>query len=407
MSLISYQHALSQVLTRVPKAQVRTVPLHESLGRILATPVRADEPLPSFKKSFMDGYALRSRDVRTVPTILDVIGQIAAGPKGKLQISRDEAVQIMTGAPVPATADAVQMVEKTRRVEGGVEILEPVVPGQHIAPAGSEVEKGQLVLEEGSRIGPREIAILACFGLAEVQIYELPGVAIISTGDELVDIDKTPAFGQIRNSNAHMLWAQCQELGLQADIEPRVRDDPEKVRAALRLALRRDLVLFSGGVSMGEYDYVHKVLAEEGLEILFHKVAIRPGKPVMVGALEEKMVFGLPGNPVSAFVTFMLFVKPAVQQWSGSRLNSFLEVSALLEEEVKFTPGRLFFMPGQARLKGSEVRVRPFSTKGSADMVGFSQANALICIPADQGNLPAGSVVEVILLDGGHAAPSN
>ncbi len=400
MSLTSYRHALSQVLARVPKATVRTVPLHQSLGRVLAAPVRADQALPPFKKSFMDGYALRSKDVLTTPVVLQVIGRIGAGSRAPLPISRNEAVQIMTGAPVPETADAVQMVEKTRLVEGGVEILQPVVAGQHVAPAGSEVEKGELVLEEGRRIGPKEIAVLACFGLADVPIYEPPRVAIISTGEELVGIERIPAFGQIRNSNAHMLWAQCRELGLRADIEPIALDDPEKVREALQLALRMNLVLLSGGVSMGEYDYVHTVLREEGVEILFHKAAIRPGKPVMAGVVGEKMVFGLPGNPVSAFVTFMLFVKPAVQQWSGDRSDAVLQTRARLEEEVKHRPGRLFFMPARARHTGSEIIARPIYTKGSADIVGFSRANALLCIPADRDHLAEGTVLDVMLLKG-------
>ena len=371
MSMISYERALSRILSRVPKPVIQSVPLHRALGQILATPVWATQALPPFKKSFMDGYALRSKDVREAPVVLNIIGRITAGVKSHFQISRNEAVKIMTGAPVPDTADAVQKVEKTRTVEAGIEILEPVAPAQHVASVGSEVEKGQLVLEKGRRIGPREVSILACFGVAEVQIHKPPEVAIISTGDELIDIRKTPTFGQIRNSNAHMLWAQCQSAGVKADVEP-----------------------------MGEFDFVHTVLVEEGVDILFHKVAIKPGKPIMVGLDGERMIFGLPGNPVSAFVTFVLFVKPALQQWCGVCSGSFQKIKVCLEKKIKHKPGKLFLMPGKVQKTGTQITACPISTKGSADMVGFARANALLFIPSDRERLPEGSIVEAVLLDG-------
>ncbi len=400
MSMISYERALSRILSRVPKPVIQSVPLHRALGQILATPVWATQALPPFKKSFMDGYALRSKDVREAPVVLNIIGRITAGVKSHFQISRNEAVKIMTGAPVPDTADAVQKVEKTRTVEAGIEILEPVAPAQHVASVGSEVEKGQLVLEKGRRIGPREVSILACFGVAEVQIHKPPEVAIISTGDELIDIRKTPTFGQIRNSNAHMLWAQCQSAGVKADVEPIVMDDPEKIREAIRCVRNMDLVLLSGGVSMGEFDFVHTVLVEEGVDILFHKVAIKPGKPIMVGLDGERMIFGLPGNPVSAFVTFVLFVKPALQQWCGVCSGSFQKIKVCLEKKIKHKPGKLFLMPGKVQKTGTQITACPISTKGSADMVGFARANALLFIPSDRERLPEGSIVEAVLLDG-------
>ena len=400
MSLISYQQALSRVLDQVPSPEVEAVPLHRSLGRVLATSARADMAMPSFKKSFMDGYALRSQDVQKVPALLEVVGKVSAGSAELPRIGRNEAVQVATGAPVPATADAVQMVEKTRREGPRVMILEVVVPGQHVAVRGSEVEEGQVVVEKGRRIGPQEIAVLACFGYSEVETWRPPRVAIISTGNELVEIEETPGFGEIRNSNAHMLWAQCQELELDARIEPIAKDEPLGVREAIRQALGRELVVLSGGVSMGEYDYVHQVLAEEGVEILFHKAAIKPGKPVLVGRREGRMLFGLPGNPVSSFVTFMLFVKPAVQKWCGGEPRPFLEVQAELKQEVRQKPGRQFFMPARARLTPSGITVCPLKTKGSADIAGFARANALLSIPADQERIPEGAMVEVLLMEG-------
>ena len=400
MNLISYQQALSRVLDQVPSPEVEVVPLARSQGRILATPARADMAMPPFEKSFMDGYALRSQDVQSVPALLEVVGKVAAGSAQLPQMGRNEAVQIMTGAPVPEAADAVQMVEKTRREGCRVEILERVDPGQHVALRGSEVEEGQIVVEKGQRIGPQEVAVLACFGFSEVETWRPPKVSIVSTGNELVGIEKTPGFGEIRNSNAHMLRAQCQELGLDARIEPIAKDDPQRVREAVRRALRRDVAVLSGGVSMGEYDYVHQVLAEEGVEIVFHKTAIKPGKPVLVGRREGRMLFGLPGNPVSAFVTFLLFVKPAVQKWSGGEPRPFLEVQAVLEKEVRHKPGRQFFMPARARSTPEGFTVRPLQTKGSADITSFARANALLSIPADQERIPEGSRVGALLMEG-------
>ena len=399
MNLISYQEALSRVLDQVPSPEMEVVPLARSLGRVLAAPARADMAMPPFEKSFMDGYALRSQDVQRVPVFLEVVGKVAAGSAQLPRIGKNEAVQIMTGAPVPVAADAVQMVEKTRREGHRVEILERVATGQHVALRGSEVEEGQIVVKKGQRIGPQEIAVLACFGFSEVKTWRPPKVAIVSTGNELVAIEETPGFGEIRNSNAHMLWAQCQELGLDARIEPIAKDDPERVREAIRRALRREVAVLSGGVSMGEYDYVHQVLAEEDVEIVFHKTAIKPGKPVLVGYREGRMLFGLPGNPVSAFVTFMLFVKPVVQKWCGGEPQPFLEVQAELGEEVRHKPGRQFFMPARARLSATGITVRPLETRGSADITGFTRANALLSIPADQERIPEGSMVEVLLME--------
>ena len=400
MNLISYQEALSRMLDQVPDPEVEVVPLARSLGRVLATPARADMAMPPFEKSFMDGYALRSQDAERVPVLLEVVGVVGAGCVQLPRIGKNQAVQIMTGAPLPEAADAVQMVEKTRREGHRVEILERVRPGQHVAARGSEVEQGQIVVEKGQRIGPQEIALLASFGFSVVATWRPPKVAIVSTGNELVGIEETPGFGRIRNSNAHMLWAQCRELGLDACIEPIAKDDPQDVREAIRRALRRRVAVLSGGVSMGEYDYVHQVLAEEGVEMVFHKTAIKPGKPVLVGRRGARMLFGLPGNPVSAFVTFMLFVKPAIQKWCGAQPRPFLEVQAELKEDVRHRPGRQFFLPARAHSSPAGLTVRPLETRGSADMAGFAAANALLSIPADQEWIPAGTMVPVLLMEG-------
>ena len=398
--MLTYEEALQKLLEKVPQPSVVRLPLELTRGRVLAHEVRADLDVPPFHKSFMDGYAVRSSDVSAAPVRLKVIGTVAAGGFTQRRIGPGETVQIMTGAVVPLGADAVQVVEKTRKVSSSaVEIQESVSKGENVAPQGSEVVSGAAVLERGRIVGPAEIGVLATFGRTNVEVYGTPSAAVISTGNELVKIDQEPGSGQIRNSNSYLLWAQCCELGLDATILPVVTDDPEQIRAAVRKGLEEDLVLVSGGVSMGEFDYVHQVLAEEGLEIFFHKVALKPGKPVLVGRMDRNMVFALPGNPVSAFVTFELFVRPAVRKWMGFEQLGLQRVRAQLLQELHQKPGRLFFKPAQTFWKGDGFKVSPLETKGSSDLVGFSQADSLLVMDAEVRRLQQGAQVEVLLLE--------
>lgn len=398
--MLSYEEALREVLAQVPEPKVVRVPLQKSLGRVLAHPVLADLDLPPFKKSFMDGYAVRSQDTATAPVKLEVIGVVAAGRSSQPQVEAGEAVQIMTGAAVPPGADAVQMIEKTR--PGGaetVELLEPVIPGENVAAQGNEVRQGETVLISGRELGAAEVGVLATFGHKEVEVYAAPTVAVIPTGDEIVEVGEKPAFGQIRNSNAHTLWAQCHNLGLNAQVFPVTPDDPERTRDVVSQGLQYDLLLFSGGVSMGEYDYVDRILEEEGVSIFVQKVAIKPGKPIVVGRKGDHLIFGLPGNPVSAFVTFELFVRPAVRRWMGFQSPCLPSVWGELTAETRQKPGRKFFKQARTFWKGDQYRVEPIETRGSADLVAFSLANSLMVLEADVTHLPAGERVEVLLLD--------
>jgi len=398
--MLTYEEALREVLAQVPEPKVVRVPLQKSLGRVLAHPVLADLDLPPFKKSFMDGYAVRSQDTATAPVKLEVIGVVAAGRSSQPQVEAGKAVQIMTGAAVPPGADAVQMIEKTR--PGGaetVELLEPVIPGENVAAQGNEVRQGETVLISGRELGAAEVGVLATFGHKEVEVYAAPTVAVIPTGDEIVEVEEKPAFGQIRNSNAHTLWAQCHNLGLDAQVFPVTPDDPERTRDVVSQGLQYDLLLFSGGVSMGEYDYVDRILEEEGVSIFVQKVAIKPGKPIVVGRKGDHLIFGLPGNPVSAFVTFELFVRPAVRRWMGFQSPCLPSVWGELTAETRQKPGRKFFKQARTFWKGDQYRVEPIETRGSADLVAFSSANSLMVLEADVTCLPAGERVEVFLLD--------
>ena len=397
--LLSYKEALEALLPQVPSPVSARIPLLSSLGKVLANSVSADRDLPPFHKSFMDGYAVRSEDASSAPVQLKVVGIVAAGSASLPTVGEGEAVQIMTGAPIPPGADAVQMVEKTRAVDGSlVELTEAVSPGQNVSFRGTEVKDGDVVLPAGRPIRPADIGVLATFGRTEVEVLKAPTAVIVSTGDELVGVDQEPSFGQIRNSNGPMLWALCEELGVEAEVFPAVRDNRKEISEAIEKALESDLVLLSGGVSMGEYDYVYRVLGERGVDSIFHKVAVKPGKPIYVGKKGASMVFGLPGNPVSAFVTFQLFVRPSVRQWMGHDSGSLPQIEATLSKNVKQKPGRTFFKPARALWRAGRFEVEPVETKGSADLAGFSSANALIIMEADRTLLPQGSRVPVLLL---------
>ena len=398
--MLSYEEALGELLSRIPSPRIVRLPLEACGSLVLAETVPADMDQPPFRKSFVDGYAVRSRDTAGAPLRLKSIGEVRAGESRQPLIGPGETVRIMTGAPVPPQADAVQMVEKTRSLgEGAVECLEPVAPGENVAPQGSEVAEGETVLAPGRVLGAAELGVLATFGRSEVDVFSPPRASIIATGDELVPIGSRPAFGQIRNSNAYMLRAQCLRLGLKASIAPTVPDDRRRTGEAVREGLaHNDLLLFTGGVSMGAHDYVHQVLAEEGVDVLFHKAAIKPGKPLLAGRSGERLIFGLPGNPVSAFVTFELFVRPAVRKWMRFESCSPQRVRGELTAEVRQKPGRKFFKPARVCWKSDRFLVEPIETRGSADLVAFSPANALLIMEADASVLKAGTPVDVLLL---------
>lgn len=398
--MLTYEEALQKLLTQVPEPKAVRVALRHSKGRVLAGSITADLDLPPFRKSFMDGYAVRSQDVARVPVQLQVVGQVAAGSQDQPEVGPRQAVQIMTGAPVPPGADAVQMVEKTRQLNGSlVELLESVSQGQNIVDRANEVREGSVVLDQGCVIGSPEMGILATFGQSEVEVYGAPTVAVMTTGDEIVDVTRRPNFGQIRNSNAFMLWSQCADLGLEATIFPVVPDDPDRTEKAVLEGLKHDLLLLTGGVSMGEHDYVHQVLGKAGVDTFFHKAAIKPGKPLLAGRKDGHLIFGLPGNPVSAFVTFELFVRPAVRQWMGFSEIQLPKVAARLLMSVRQKPGRKFFKPARTIWTDSGFEVKPIETKGSADLTGFSAANSLLVLEPEVTELKAGERPEVILLD--------
>ena len=399
--MITVDEAISIVLDRVEGLSVESVALEQVHRRILAEDIRADIDLPPFDRARMDGYAVRSADVAAAPVRLRVIGEVAAGVKFAQQLNPGEAVKIFTGAPVPDGANAVQKVEVTRSNGDSVEILEPVIEGQFITPHASEIAAGEVVAAAGREIGPAEMAVLASFGYSSVRVGRRPRAAVISTGSELIDVSAKPSGAQIRNSNSYTLASYAERAGAAVDLLGTVEDTPAATRdALLRAADGRDIVITSGGVSMGDYDLVKAALKEIDAEIYFDKVIIRPGKPIVFAKLGRTFFFGLPGNPVSTSVTFNVFVRPAIRKMQGDDSPLLPTVTALLSRDLKDSSSRRSYLPGRLYIEGAHAMVEPLKWSGLSDLVAFMQANALIVIREEVHQVGEGELVDVLVLTG-------
>jgi molybdenum cofactor synthesis domain-containing protein len=397
--MITVDEAISVVLGRVGPLGCETVALEDAEGRVLAEPVRSDIALPPFDRARMDGYALRASDVESAPATLRVIGEIAAGAEFDGQLAAGEAIKIFTGAPIPRGADAVQKVEVTKSDGDFVVIEEAVRPGQFITPRASEVDAGQVVAERGRAIGPAEMSVLASFGYSQVEVGRRPRVAVLSTGSELIDVSEKPSGAQIRNSNGYTLASYARRAGGAVDLRGTVEDSPEATRRALIEASQsRDIVITSGGVSMGDYDLVKAALAEIGAEIFFDKVMIRPGKPVVFARLADTYFFGLPGNPVSTSVTFNVFVRPAIRKMQGAGAPQLPVVCAELARAVKDSSSRRSYLPGNLFIRDGRAVVEALRWGGSSDLVAFMKANSLIIVPEQTHEVKEGETVETLLI---------
>jgi molybdenum cofactor synthesis domain-containing protein len=398
--MIPIAEAIEIVLSHAPCLGVESVQLKDSVGRILAEDIIADTDLPPFDRAQMDGYAVRAADVATTPARLQIAGESAAGAGWHHEMSSGSAVRIMTGAPVPKGADAVQQVELTREVNGEVEILESVSSGRSIVRQASEIRAGETVLRPGEQISAAMIATLASFGYAEVKVSRRPRVAVMATGSELVDVNQKPARDQIRDSNNYTIEAYASQSNAIVARLPLAGDDTEELKRAMReAAATSDVLITSGGVSMGVYDFTKAALKELGAQIFFERVALRPGKPTVFARLGNALVFGLPGNPVSVAVTFNLFARTALRAMQGATQTTLAEDHAVLARDLKGSIDRESYLP--AVLKTDEkgmLLAEPLKWGGSSDFVSFAKATALINIPAGAKTIDAGSRVKVVRL---------
>jgi molybdenum cofactor synthesis domain-containing protein len=403
--MIPIAEAINLVLAQTSALPVESVAISESIGRILAEDIVADTDLPPFDRAQMDGYAVRAADVANTPGPLKIVGESAAGAGWHHEMKAGEAVRIMTGAPVPVGADAVQQVELTRELNGDggagqVEILESVEVGRSIVRRADEIKAGQTVLRAGEEINAQTIATLASFGYAQVKVGRRPRVAVMATGSELVDVGQKPARDQIRDSNNYTIEAYAKLAGATVERLPLAGDDRDELKREMTAAIERcDVLVTSGGVSMGVYDFTKAAFKDLGAEIFFERVALRPGKPTVFGRIGKTLLFGLPGNPVSVAVTFNLFTRTALRAMQGASDPTLQHEHAVLARDLKGSPDRESYLPASLRTdEQGTLLVEPLKWGGSSDFVAFARATALINVPADVKRIAAGSTVRIVQL---------
>lgn len=384
-----YSDAVAAVRSRVEAlGETERVPLLEAAGRVLAEAVTADRDYPPVARSIRDGYAVRAAEL---PGSFRVVGEVRAGGSFAGEVGPGECVEIMTGAPMPAGADAVLMVEHATLVDGVMTTERRQMPGDHWTTAGCDAKAGAVVLGVGVRLRFNHIAMLATVGRAEVLVYRRPRVAILATGDEVVDVEANPAVEQVRNSNSYSVAAQVLESGGVPTVLPVAKDNLPDTRRLIAEGLEHDLLLLSGGVSAGKYDLVETVLAEYGAEFFFTRVRMQPGQPLVFGRARGKFFFGLPGNPASTMVTFAAVARLAVGRLAGEREGE-AKWLATLQGELRLKPGLTRFLPGEMRGAG----VFPVRYSGSGDVPALARANVFIVTDPDRDMYLPGEEIEVL-----------
>jgi len=397
--MIHFADARRLVITKTKAhAGVRptiALPISDALGHILAREIRCDREYPPFHRATRDGYAVVAAEARQ-GTALRCTGEIKAGDSITEPLPSGTCMQIMTGAAVPARADAVVMIEFTRRDRDTVTFDRAAQPGQNIVPRGSEAHAGERALAAGLRLGFAELAVAAQVGVTTVECHRKPRVAILSTGDEIVPVSETPGPFQIRNSNIVSLAAQVRLAGGEALPVGNALDRVDDLSAKIAQGLREEVLVLSGGVSMGKYDLVESVLKSLGAEFSFDAVAIRPGKPTVFGRCRNTVIFGLPGNPVSAMVTFQLFVIPALDILSGTEPRPLPLLDATLAEPLEENPNLTHFLPARLEWQTCAVTVAALRWQGSGDIAALTRANCFLVVPQERSQISVGERVSVL-----------
>lgn len=409
--MISVSEALATVLRDLPRLGDERVPLLRTHSRVLAESIVATRDVPPFRNSAMDGYAVQATDVagasRDRPVALRILEVIGAGSVPTHSVVPGTATKIMTGSPVPAAADAVVRVEDTTERDGSVLVQTPVRRGANVRDAGEDVRAGDSVLTAGRVLRPADIGLLASLGYADVAVMRRPRVAILTTGNELVEPGDPLGPGQIVNSNAYTLAAAVQDIGAEPVMLGIVRDQPEQIRAAFARGFTADVLLSTGGVSVGSFDFVRATLAELGYEERFWRVAQRPGKPLTFGLRQGTPAFGLPGNPVSSLVCFYLYVVPAVRTMMGMERIYLPSIEATLLEDLATAAGMTEFVRCVVERDGDRFRVRATGSQSSGVLRSLSAGEGLLVAPPDQSTMKRGERARVIMLehDGASAEP--
>ena len=406
--MISVEEALEKVLSYIKVLDGVETPLLECLGQVLDQDIYSSIDIPPSNNSAMDGYAVKAADISgasaSSPVYLDIIGESKAGTVSNAKVTTHTTVRIMTGATLPKGADTVvpfEETDETQRKEQPLKqigILKSIEKGKHIRSAGEDIAKGQLALPKGTALRPAEIGVLASLGFKKVKVIRRPVVAILATGDELVELGKPLTEGQIYNSNSYSAAAQVLRYGGIPRVLGIAKDTESDLEAKIKEALTADMLLTTGGVSMGDYDLVKDVLAKQG-EISFWKVRMKPGKPLAFGTIKGVPHLGLPGNPVSSMITFELFARPAMLKMLGKKNLAKPTVEAVMEDKAKNTDGRRIFLRAVVRKESGRYYARTTGPQGSGILTSMSQANALVIVPENIKAVKEGDLVKAIMLD--------
>ena len=394
------EDALKVVLDTVPVLGIEKINLLDALGRVLAEDIVADRDNPPWDNSAMDGFAVRYQDIKqeyavTTPTVLKVIEDVPAGRFASKTVGKGEAIRIMTGAALPQGADTVLKIEDTEATPDTVKVFKPELQGANIRPQGEDVRKGDCIIPKGKVIRPAEAGMLAILAKPFVFVYQQPRVAILSTGDELADLDERLTDEKIINSNSYGIAAAVREAGGLPHLLGIAKDNPADLKAKIGQGLNADILVLSGGVSMGDYDFTKPVFQELGGDMNFWKLAIRPGQPVAFGKIGKTLAFGLPGNPVSSMVTFEQLVRPAMLKMCGHKVLTRPVVQAVFQERFSKRPDRRHFLRGILWMERGMLMVRSTGPQGSGILTSLVKANGLIDIPVEVEKLKPGDVVDV------------
>jgi molybdopterin molybdotransferase len=395
--VLTVEQALQQILERARPLATERVDLRAALGRVLAEPIVSRRVIPPWPNSSMDGYAVRAGDTRAAPVTLPVVGRIPAGAVPERSLGSGEVMRIFTGAPMPEGADAVVPQEDVEASGDRIRIAKPIERGAYVRPRGEDVDVGDRVLEPGRPLGAAEIGLLATLGHSPVLVHRRPRVAILSTGNELADLGVEPGPGQIPNTNTYSLMAQVTEAGADPVNLGVAQDRLELIEARLRWAAAADVIISSAGVSVGELDLVREALTRTGAELHLWRVNMRPGKPITFGSLGERLVFGLPGNPVSAMVTFELFVRPALLRMGGAGQLFRPRVRARAVDPISNPGHRRGYLRVTLSHDGNEYGARLTGDQGSAILRSMVLADGLAVVPGDTV-IAKGEAVEVMVL---------
>ena len=401
--MISVEEALQVILKSIQVLGLEKVDILSSLGRVLGEDIYAPYHIPHWDNSAMDGYAVIQKDIKYAtpenPATLKVVADLPAGYTAKRDLKKGEVIRIMTGAPIPEGSDTVVMVEDTKRDGDKVNIFKANSKGDNIRKAGEDVSKGTLVLPKGSVIHPAEVGMLASLKRSFVSVYQKPTVAVISTGDELIDVDENLTGGKIVSSNTYSLSSLVRYVGATPLILGIAKDRSEELLDRFKVAVRADMIISSGGVSVGDYDLVKDILKELGAEMKFWKVAMRPGQPLAFGVIEGKPTFGLPGNPVSCMVSFEQFVRPSILKASGYRQIFRPLIEARLKESINKKVGKKYFIRCIVSMEEGKYVVTTTGEQGSGILMSMVRANGLIVLPEEKTTFEAGEMVKVQILN--------